>query len=382
MNGRAATFSNNDSTFNITLSDFNSDLLPDQFTIFVQSKTILVAQEFDLLLGATAAPQKNLSVGNFTLATRDAIFSSPSSPVPFPAIDFGFDSQGCDQEFGDFQISQFQYDTQFLGPADNPFGALFHLTKLVATFRSACVFNGPAVRGTITYTDTSKSAGGTGGTPTPTPTPTPSPTTPPAIILSDDVRATPLVLGNASSATVFFSTFVPDTTTGGVTLSVTTDDVNLLASVTPLVITAAGTTDGAVTISTTATTNAGTHAVTLTATTSDGSTSSATIFVTVICDPPFILGLDQPQSSTVSPGRPALLSVKASGSGPFTYQWFSGASGLVNFPLAGGTTPNFTTSAINDTTAYWVRITNPCGSIDSQTATITVSPGAKGNARR
>jgi len=74
--------------------------------------------------------------------------------------------------------------------------------------------------------------------------------------------------------------------------------------------------------------------------------------------------------------------VKASGSGPFSYQWFTGASGLVNFPLGGGTTPNFTTSAINDTTSYWVRVTNPCGSTDSQTATITVSPGAKGNSRR
>jgi hypothetical protein len=377
-NGRTATFTNNDSTFSINLSDFNSDLLPDEFTIFAQSKTILVAQEFDLLLGATSAPQKNLSVGNFTLATRAAIFSSPISPVPFPAIDFAFGGGGCNDEFGDFQISQLQYDTQLLGPADSPSGAVFHLTKLVATFRAACVLNGPAVRGTITYTDTSKSgSGGTGGTPPPTPTPTPSPTTPPVIVLSDDTRATPLLMGNAASATVHFSTFVPDTTTGSVTLSVTTDDNNLLASVTPSVITAAGAVDGVVTISTTAATNAGNHAVTLTATTSDGSTSSATIFVTVICDPPFILGLDQPKSATVSPGRPALLSVKASGSGPFTYQWFNGASGLVNFPLSGGTTPNFTTSAINDTTSYWVRVTNPCGSVDSQTATINVSAAAK-----
>ncbi len=382
LNSRSATFTNSNSTFGINLSDFNSDLLPDQFTVSAQSTTILVNQQFTLLLAVTSAPQRNLSVGNFTLATRAAIFSSPTSPVPFPAIDFSFNASGCSDEFGDFQISQLQFDTQLLGPTDIPTGALFHLTKFVATFRAACVLNGPAVRGTITYTDTSKSgSGGTGGG-TPPPTPTPSPTTPPAIVLSGDTRATPLLLGNAASATVFFSTFIPDTTTGGVTLSVTTDDANLLASVTPSVITATGAVDGAVTISTTATTNAGNHAVTLTATTSDGSTSSATIFVTVICDPPFILGLDQPKSSTVSLGRPALLSVKASGSGPFTYQWFNGASGLVNFPLAGGTTPNFTTSAINDTTSYWVRVTNPCGSADSQTATITVSPGAKGNARR
>jgi hypothetical protein len=35
-NGRTATFTNNDSTFSINLSDFNSDLLPDEFTIFAQ----------------------------------------------------------------------------------------------------------------------------------------------------------------------------------------------------------------------------------------------------------------------------------------------------------------------------------------------------------
>ncbi|HXA20580.1 MAG TPA: hypothetical protein VN380_26610 [Thermoanaerobaculia bacterium] len=219
--------------------------------------------------------------------------------------------------------------------------------------------------------------------PTPTPTPTPQPTPAgPVIVLSDDLRATPMVMGNAVSSTVPFSTFIPDTETGPVSLSASSDADDLLASVTPPLITSTGTIDGVLTITTTATTTAGDHAVTLTATTSDGSTSSATIFVTVICDPPFILGLDQPKSSAVSPGRPALLSAKASGSGPFSYQWFTGSSGLVNFPLAGGTTPNFTTSAINDTSSYWVRVTNPCGSADSQTATITVSPGAKGNARR
>jgi hypothetical protein len=132
---------------------------------------------------------------------------------------------------------------------------------------------------------------------------------------------------------------------------------------------------------TTPTTLAGDHVITITA--NDGTTtSSASVFVTVLCDPPFILGLDQPKGSTVGLGRPAQLSVKVSGSGPFAYQWFTGASGLSNFPLPGGTSANFTTSALNDTTSYWVRITNPCGSVNSQTATVNVSASAKPTARR
>jgi hypothetical protein len=61
---------------------------------------------------------------------------------------------------------------------------------------------------------------------------------------------------------------------------------------------------------------------------------------------------------------------------------FTGASCLVNFPIAGGTTANFTTSAINDTSQYWVRVTNPCGSVASQTATVNVGAPAKPNSRR
>ncbi len=186
---------------------------------------------------------------------------------------------------------------------------------------------------------------------------------------------------NSDSTSVSFSTFVPTTTTSDVTLTATTDADDLLATITPSVIKSGDTGNATVTIQTTATTRAGEHIVTLTA--DDGTvSSSASIHVTVSCDPPFILGLDQPKGSTLSPGRTTLLSVKASGSGPFTYQWFTGSSGLVNFPLAGGTTANFTTSAINDTTSYWVRVTNPCGSVDSQTATITVPPAARWTGRR
>jgi|GEM_PF-3274324 len=218
--------------------------------------------------------------------------------------------------------------------------------------------------------------GGNGGTPG---TPAPGSLT---VVLPDDVRATPVVMGNSSSTTVLFSIFTSSTSTSDVNVSAVSDADDLLVSVNHPVIAAPGSGDEILTIRTTPTTAAGDHVVTITATDANGASSSASVFVTVLCDPPFILGIDQPKGSTVGLGRPAQLSVKASGSGPFTYQWFTGASGLSNFPLPGGTSANFTTSALNDTTSYWVRISNPCGSVNSQTATVNVSASAKPTARR
>jgi hypothetical protein len=183
------------------------------------------------------------------------------------------------------------------------------------------------------------------------------------------------------SSSVLFSVATPSGASTPVTLSAASDAADLIASISPSVIAAPGAGDAIITLRTTPTTIAGDHFVTITA--NDGTTtSSSTIFVTVLCDPPFILGIDQPKGSTVGIGRPAQLSVKASGSGPFTYQWFTGASGLSNFPLPVGTSANFTTSALHDTASYWVRVSNPCGSVDSQTATVNVSASAKPTGRR
>jgi len=157
------------------------------------------------------------------------------------------------------------------------------------------------------------------------------------------------------------------------------DDVQL--SIAPSVLGARSDGKATITISTSANTFPATYVVYLIATSGE-QTASNSFLLEVICDPPFILGLDQPKGSTVGLGRPAQLSVKVSGSGPFTYQWFTGASGLSNFPLAGGTAANFTTSALNDTTSYWVRVSNPCGSVNSQTATVNVSANAKPTGRR
>jgi hypothetical protein len=199
----------------------------------------------------------------------------------------------------------------------------------------------------------------------------PSPT--PLTIVPD---AQSFSMGNSQTIKVPVQVFAASTATSDIAINAggLPDDVHL--SIVPAVLTAGSDGKATITISTSATTVAATYPVYLIATSGE-QTASNSFLVDVICDPPFILGLDQPKSSTVAAGRPALLSVKVSGSGPLTYQWFTGASGLSNFPLPGGTSANFTTSALNDTTSYWVRVTNPCGSVASQTATVNVSASAK-----
>lgn len=96
------------------------------------------------------------------------------------------------------------------------------------------------------------------------------------------------------------------------------------------------------------------------------------ITVDVICNPPFILALpaSQPQSQSVRRGSTAVLTVKNEGGGA-VYQWYRGHTGFTSSPIDGATSASYTTPAINDTQEFWVRVTNSCGSADSQTATVT-----------
>ena len=55
----------------------------------------------------------------------------------------------------------------------------------------------------------------------------------------------------------------------------------------------------------------------------------------------------------------------------FSYQWFTGTSGT-GAPISGQTQSTLTV-APTTSTAYWVRVSNSCGSANSATATITVA---------
>ena len=81
-----------------------------------------------------------------------------------------------------------------------------------------------------------------------------------------------------------------------------------------------------------------------------------------------------PASQTIPSGTSATLTVIATGTGPFTYQWYQGISGDTTTPV-GIDSVNFTTPVLTSTTSYWVRATNGGGAADSDTATIIVSQG-------
>ncbi len=79
----------------------------------------------------------------------------------------------------------------------------------------------------------------------------------------------------------------------------------------------------------------------------------------------------QPQSTTLLDGDQAVLSVAASGTGPFSYQWRRNGTAV-----AGATTSTFTSDAqtLADTGAvYSVAVTNGGGSVTSSNATVTVN---------
>ncbi len=102
-----------------------------------------------------------------------------------------------------------------------------------------------------------------------------------------------------------------------------------------------------------------------------GSASSNTVTVTVatVCVAPAITV--QPANVTVNPGDFAPLAVTATGT-DLQYQWYAGAKGDESHPLSSGTIPSIGV-APSVTTTYWVKVSNDCGSVNSEAATVTVT---------
>ncbi len=81
-----------------------------------------------------------------------------------------------------------------------------------------------------------------------------------------------------------------------------------------------------------------------------------------------------PASTSISYNTSTTLSVTASGSAPFTYQWYTGDSGDETNAIGGATSSSLDTGALTATTSYWVKVTNcsDANSANSNTATVTV----------
>ena len=88
----------------------------------------------------------------------------------------------------------------------------------------------------------------------------------------------------------------------------------------------------------------------------------------------------QPSATVLKIGQTATLVVSitsTSASKNITYQWFEGGAG--NTTRAVGDSSNvFTTPELTGNTSYWVRITSPKGSVDSNVATVTVEGATNG----
>jgi hypothetical protein len=94
--------------------------------------------------------------------------------------------------------------------------------------------------------------------------------------------------------------------------------------------------------------------------------------IIVDCRPPSILAApgNQPLSQPVVSGRTTKLTVTPTGNGPFTYQWYRGHAGSAGFPVAGAVTSELVTPVVSEDMEFWVRVSNACGSADSNTAAI------------
>jgi hypothetical protein len=78
----------------------------------------------------------------------------------------------------------------------------------------------------------------------------------------------------------------------------------------------------------------------------------------------------QPLDQTVTTGDPATFTVGASGSFPFSYQWYFNTSTLLTDQT--NATLNIASAQTNDAGGYFVVITNSAGSATSRVATLTV----------
>lgn len=91
-------------------------------------------------------------------------------------------------------------------------------------------------------------------------------------------------------------------------------------------------------------------------------------------DPATGITVSAPQSTAAPLGSTVNLSVAASSSvTPLTYQWFEGRRETGNaVAIPGATSAAFTTSPLQTSTVYWVRVSNVCHTADSEYAVITV----------
>jgi hypothetical protein len=98
---------------------------------------------------------------------------------------------------------------------------------------------------------------------------------------------------------------------------------------------------------------------------------SDTIVVTVTpCTSPFVAS--QPAGGDVLANSSATLYAGITGTAPLMFQWYEGASGDTSHAAPNGTGATLITPPLLTSTRYWVRVTNDCGTADSNAALVNV----------
>jgi len=99
-------------------------------------------------------------------------------------------------------------------------------------------------------------------------------------------------------------------------------------------------------------------------------TANSNTATVTICSPPVIT--HQPTNWSTYSGQSSMLAVTATGTN-LTYQWYVGASGNTSNPV--GITASSIQGAPTSSVQYWVKVTGTCGSVNSNSAWMSVYPG-------
>jgi len=99
--------------------------------------------------------------------------------------------------------------------------------------------------------------------------------------------------------------------------------------------------------------------------------ADSNVVTATLCAAPQIT--TQPAPRVVTRGASTNVAVTTNGTN-LTYQWYQGNSGVTTSPVNGATTASLTTPALYYTTSYWVKVSGYCGTINSNTVTVSVTP--------
>lgn len=190
------------------------------------------------------------------------------------------------------------------------------------------------------------------------------------------VNATPKIqsIGNDGTATFIITTNRGRVFEGEIELSLGELPEGITATLSPTTIASPGDGSAILTVRAGDLTLARNYIITIIAR-SGTEVHATTVQLEVFCDPPFIYNLpeNQPQNASATSGGSVQLSVTPDGTGPFFYQWYLGPSGSAHFPIEGATSRVLQTPALETGTDFWVRVSNACGSYNSNTATVSVA---------